>query len=155
MRVVWSSPKVISCIHQTKRQHPPPGFVKIKLDGALESTMRIAVVGAITRDTAGQVLGGMDEPSPGCVETMLSKIHALNATLSLASEYQWMYVIFESDSTLVVNKMSRPEEDLSTLGYHLKEARRILDVCPNIITSVVSNDFSSGNTRSWGTIFRL
>ncbi|KAE8725556.1 hypothetical protein F3Y22_tig00008468pilonHSYRG00004 [Hibiscus syriacus] len=48
-------------------------------------------------------------------------------TLSLANEYRWTHVIFESDSTLIVNKMSQPEEDLSTLSYHLREARRKLN----------------------------
>ncbi|XP_039042253.1 uncharacterized protein LOC120181119 [Hibiscus syriacus] len=165
-RAVRSSPGAASCIDQAKWQ--PPLQV---------------VVGVITKNVIGQVLGGMTASSPGCVEAGLSGIHALNAALSLEVEYRWMHVIFESDSTLVVNKMSGSEEDLSTLGYHLWEACRILDanlnykvcfvprtcnivahslaklalrsgnalyfdsVCPEIITSVVSNDFS-GNSMS-------
>ncbi|XP_039069594.1 uncharacterized protein LOC120216161 [Hibiscus syriacus] len=136
-RVVRSSPGAASCIDQAKWQPPPPGYVKINLDGAFESIGCITAVGVIARDAIGQILGGMAASSSGCVEVGLSEIHALNAALSLASEYRWTHVIFESDSTFVVNKISRPNEDLSTLGHHLREARRILDANLNYIVCFV------------------
>ncbi|XP_039044674.1 uncharacterized protein LOC120184223 [Hibiscus syriacus] len=95
-------------------------FVKVNVDGAFSSQQRLATVGVIARDSTGLPLRGMTISSLSCVEVGLGKIHAFVAGLKFACENQWKKVVFESDSSLVVNKLNCVTEDLSTLGFHLQ-----------------------------------
>ncbi|KAK8521921.1 hypothetical protein V6N12_066493 [Hibiscus sabdariffa] len=92
-------------------------------EASFRSNNKESCFGVVSRDDSGAVLGGLAQTTPGCFEAGLAEIHALIAGLRMARDRGWTNVIFETDATFLVNKPGRSSGGLTSLNFHLQEAR--------------------------------
>ncbi|XP_012435428.1 uncharacterized protein LOC105762054 [Gossypium raimondii] len=103
---------------------PKQGTVKINFDAAVKD--RKTSFGIITRDHEGFVMGGRARVLNRNYNAEWAELYALEESINLAKDNSWARVDFESDCASLVNRLRRPNVDLSTLGH------RILDLLSNL-----------------------
>ncbi|XP_039011790.1 uncharacterized protein LOC120140858 [Hibiscus syriacus] len=119
---------------------PPPDVIKINFDGAFDSNRHLASIGVVARDHNGLVQRGLAQVSGSCVDPAFDEFFALLASLRLANEKGWLDVQFESESQILVNKITRDSDDISILGIFIQEARVAFQANPRFHISYINRE---------------
>ncbi|XP_012442051.2 uncharacterized protein LOC105767072 [Gossypium raimondii] len=98
---------------------PNQGRLKINFDAAVKD--RKTSFGIIARDHEGFILGGRAGVLNRSYSAEWAEFYALEESVNLAKENLWARVDFESDCASLVNRLRRPNVDLSTLGYCIRD----------------------------------
>ena len=86
-------------------QAPPVDFIKINVDEAGTSNLRMLTAGGLCRDNQGQwILGFMLHLGQGCI--LQVELHAIVSGLKLDWQKGFNKILLESNSLLVVNKVN-------------------------------------------------
>ncbi|KAE8677494.1 hypothetical protein F3Y22_tig00111506pilonHSYRG00107 [Hibiscus syriacus] len=96
--------------------------VYINADGARSSSGSPAL-GIVARDYSGLVVAAQAVPIEAA---------AITNGLRLALELDYQHVRLESDAANVVHQLLSTQADLSSLGFHLAEARALLQDHPHV-----------------------
>ncbi|KAE8664568.1 ADP-ribosylation factor GTPase-activating protein AGD12 [Hibiscus syriacus] len=110
---------------------PPPGFVKLNVDGACPLHNGALAVGAILRDADGVVLSGRASCFDGPRNASLAEAQAIRFGLQFATETRYTQVIVESDAANVFEQLLNNQSDMSVLRFILAEARLTLNLNPS------------------------
>ncbi|CAN1332541.1 Putative ribonuclease H protein At1g65750 [Linum perenne] len=109
------------------RWHPPPeGKLKCNIDAALFQEAGRWGMGAVLRDTSGNLLQYRMSSADGCPNPTECEALALIESINWLSLLPYNNIILELDSLTVVQAMESMEEDDSELGMIIDEARRSL-----------------------------
>ena len=84
---------------------PPPGYVKINVDGATSKNEKNSSVGVVIRDVDGNVLATCCKYLQGQYSVEEVEALAMECGLLLAKEQKLSHVILESDALIVVSKV--------------------------------------------------
>ncbi|XVF36030.1 hypothetical protein REPUB_Repub19eG0023200 [Reevesia pubescens] len=103
---------------------PPPGYVKLNVDGACSDAGDLSV-GGIGRDSSGKCLFGFNRKI-GKGSVVKAKLHAIQLGLSLAWDRVYQCLIVETDSKQALQKIFQPIIDTDPL-YH------VISVCKNFL----------------------
>ena len=82
---------------------PPPGFFKVKVDGALFSKTKQAGVGVMVCDEEGAVIVAMSKKVDLPLGALATKAKALEIRVTFIEEVGLKDVVFEGDSQLIIN----------------------------------------------------
>lgn len=99
---------------------PPKGYVKINFDTAVSNSS----VGyeAIARDSDGFILGCCYRFVDKLLDANWAEMEALVESLKLVSTLKVSKIIFEFDSTNLVNRANKRDQDMTLLGCCVKKA---------------------------------
>lgn len=84
-------------------------------------------IGIIARGREGFVIGGMVRYKEEWLPAEWAELEALREGIKWVSENNFTQVIFESDCASLVNRISRNSEDVTILGYRIREAKSLLN----------------------------
>ena len=98
---------------------PPPGYVKINVDGATSENEKNSSVGVIIRDVDGNVLAACCKYLQGQYSVEEVEALAMECGLLLAKEQKLFHVILESDALIVVSKVTAADSS-DWLGHVYK-----------------------------------
>lgn len=82
---------------------PPPGTIRIICDASWSSQIGMGGIGVITRDSRGEVVGGLNRRLRGVDSLEASTV--LEGT-RLTVEQGWKTVEIESDSSVIINQIN-------------------------------------------------
>ncbi|KAF5471637.1 hypothetical protein F2P56_008414 [Juglans regia] len=125
-----------------KWKPPPPGFLKLNVDGAMFADVGKSGIGVVLRDEAGQVVMAatkkedfVDEPAT--IE-LLAVLRGLQFFLSLGIPN----LVVESDCLVVVQELQDSQESLSSNGNLIQDVKRLMQLFRN---SSVQHVYRDGN----------
>ncbi|XP_030479109.1 uncharacterized protein LOC115696344 [Cannabis sativa] len=90
----------------TKWQPPPENKFKLNVDATLDSSRSKIGIGAIIRNSAGQVVGAMSKPAVGNFKSQEMEAKAMFVGLSWAKQYQIPIDYVETDCLILVNALN-------------------------------------------------
>ena len=82
---------------------PPPGVLKINVDGSSSDLEDSSCIGVIIRDYKGKTVAAFCKPLQSHFPTELAEVFAVEQGISLARELQLSRVMLESDALSVIN----------------------------------------------------
>ncbi|PRQ23360.1 putative ribonuclease H-like domain-containing protein [Rosa chinensis] len=113
-------------------QCPPPGRLKINIDGAYIAEAQKGGVGVVGRDEQGTCVASLARHVPSASLALHMEAEALRAGLLLAIHQGWLEVEVESDCSTLVYALTWGDVILSDIG-------RILEDCRRYVSSFSSN----------------
>ncbi|XP_042983291.1 uncharacterized protein LOC122312694 [Carya illinoinensis] len=119
--------KPISIIrNQYKWELPPPGVFKLNVDGAFSSSGSVAGIGAIVRDSKGEVI--MSAAKKECSAMIVVEVEALAIIrgLQFCIHLGISNLVIESDSQLVVTEFNQQGPSKATFGNVIREAKDLM-----------------------------
>ncbi|XP_062020639.1 uncharacterized protein LOC133737027 [Rosa rugosa] len=105
---------------------PQENWVKVNCDGAFQPATRKGGAGVVIRDANGDFQVGAARPLPLVTSPFHAELMVLKEGINLAVALQHEQVLFESDSSLLVQALHSTEPDLSTMSMLLDEIRLVL-----------------------------
>ncbi|KAK5787057.1 hypothetical protein PVK06_041708 [Gossypium arboreum] len=114
------------------RNPPPTGWVKLNVDAGFSIVRQKAVLSFIIKNEEGNILGSEFRVHHLVRTVALAEAIALLHGVQFASEMGFRYVIAESDSRVVINKINSKEDNYSEtrpLTWDLKASTRNFSEC--------------------------
>lgn len=87
-------------------QSPPPNFYKVNIDGAHNNWTRVSACGGLVLDSQGVFIKGFCG-NLGVCSTLMAEFRALIHGVKMARSLHLDKVIFETDSSVVVNLVTK------------------------------------------------
>ncbi|MBA0798122.1 hypothetical protein Gohar_008747 [Gossypium harknessii] len=109
-----------------KWEKPPIIFIKVNVDAAM--AVGIMVLGVITMDWEGFVLGGCANIKGNHMSVEWVELDALIEGITMARSYNFDKIIFESDCVGLVNHFRKNHVDITILGHKIKDTRGMLEI---------------------------
>ncbi|MBA0582009.1 hypothetical protein Gorai_024163 [Gossypium raimondii] len=120
-----SQPVLLQVPRCCRWEKPPIGIIKVNVDVAVNSCG--TSLGIIARVSYDFVLSGRASFTNKVVNPKWVELDALIDGFRLAHFLNVDKVIFELGCASIVNRFSDHKEDITILGYRIKEARKLLD----------------------------
>ncbi|KAL6223089.1 hypothetical protein ACLB2K_006479 [Fragaria x ananassa] len=108
---------------RTKWSCPPSGRLKINVDGAFRKEERTGRVGVIARDGQGRCVAALSRHIPYAQSALHVEAEAVRAGLLIAFYHQWENIEVESDSAIMLQALTREEEDLTEVGTIVNDCK--------------------------------
>ncbi|GLT80072.1 hypothetical protein SLA2020_515330 [Shorea laevis] len=115
------------------RWTPPGGdHVKINVDGAVSAHQRTHGMGAVARNSSGEVVAAMSCKGQGAVSAEIAEACCLRKALKWARDLSFEKVIMESDCASLVTAMNSHLSDInSSLGTVLSDCKLLMASIPD------------------------
>lgn len=84
-------------------------------------------IGFVARDCDGLVHGGAMQTTCNVVDPAWGELAALISGIVWAMDKGLTHVTFKGDSASIINKIKTGQEDITTLGFKIKEGVRLLN----------------------------
>ncbi|MBA0583688.1 hypothetical protein Gorai_014535, partial [Gossypium raimondii] len=97
------------------------------------ATLTTGGLNVIVRDFDGFVLSGGWGFKDEDMTVDCEKLYALEESLKITRSLHIPNAIFETDCTSLVNKVKKGREDITIIGYHIKEILKTMEMCNNAI----------------------
>ncbi|KAE8800546.1 Glutamyl-tRNA reductase 1, chloroplastic [Hordeum vulgare] len=97
----------------TKWKPPPDGTIKINADGSFTPGQTDSSWGVVARDSNGEVLLARAGRQAQAGDAFAAEMYALSHAITMAAELGVVRVIFETDSTLLMEAMDLTRADAS------------------------------------------
>ncbi|GKV01547.1 hypothetical protein SLEP1_g14094 [Rubroshorea leprosula] len=117
---------------ETRWQPPGEELVKINVDGATSDEERVHGMGAVARDSLGEVMAAMVCKGQGLVPAEIAKACSLQQALRWAQNLSFRRIILESDCSSIVTALNS-----LTLSFHSSLGAILLD-CKRLMTMFLS-----------------
>ncbi|KAK5771440.1 hypothetical protein PVK06_047644 [Gossypium arboreum] len=99
--------------------------IKVNVDASMKA--HGTCLDIIARDSDGFVLSGKSFFANNVSNFERAELDALIEGFHLAQYFNFDKVIFERDCASIVNQFRNHKEDITILGHHIKEARKMLE----------------------------
>lgn len=106
---------------------PPVNVFKINFDGAVFESQCSAGVGAVIRNSAGEVMATMVNKVAGVVNSEYIEALAAIQALDVAIDIGYQEVILEGDALRVIQAINSNAVNLSSIGHLIEEIRAKAD----------------------------
>ncbi|XP_040951260.1 uncharacterized protein [Gossypium hirsutum] len=135
-RVIWERARKLNddfCIHNFFIWSILPWALKtckwdvIKLNVDASVNANKTSLGIIVRDLDGFILSGKALFINRVVNSKWTELDAFLEGIRLAQSLNLDKVIFETNCAYIVNHFCKHKDDITIFGYHIKEARKMLD----------------------------
>ncbi|GLT72259.1 hypothetical protein SLA2020_483830 [Shorea laevis] len=117
---------------ETRWKPPGEGLIKINVDGAISDEERVHGMGAVARDSLGEVMAAMACKGHGLVPAEIAEACSLRHALRWAQNLSFRRIIMESDCASIVTALNS-----STLSFHSSLGAVLLD-CKRLMASFLS-----------------
>lgn len=116
-------PKLTQILPRVHWRPPPPGFVKVNVDGAVFSKENRSGVGIVIRNREGLVLASQSQQLHQAYST--GEIEALTAHrgLQFATKLGFGSVVLEGDSQVLMSALQQEKEFLTLDGLLIEDVR--------------------------------
>ncbi|MBA0760448.1 hypothetical protein Gotri_023193, partial [Gossypium trilobum] len=104
--------------------------IKLNVDASMKANR--TSLGIIVRDLDGFVLSGKAVFINRVVNSEWAELDAFLEGIWLAQSLNLDKVIFETNYACIVNHFCKHKDDITIFGYHIKEARNMLDSCSKV-----------------------
>ncbi|KAF5454504.1 hypothetical protein F2P56_024162 [Juglans regia] len=119
--------KPLSVIRKHDRwKAPPPGTFKLNVDGAFSQDGSVTGIGAVLRDSKGEVLMAAAIRERASLNVYELEGLAILRGLQLCLHLGIYHLSIESDSLLVVNEFDRNGQSMATMGNVISEVRKLM-----------------------------
>ena len=102
---------------------PPDASLKVNFDGATFKDIGKAGLGAVIRNSSGQVLASISKQVPLLHTSDIVEALAAARAISFALELGFSSFILEGDSEVIINRLKSDEATLSPFGHILDSAK--------------------------------
>ncbi|KAM6559150.1 hypothetical protein CsatA_028389 [Cannabis sativa] len=110
---------------------PPTGLgLKINVDAAVNNAEKKLGIGAIVRDSSGQVVAALSKPVQGCFRSDEMEAKALFHSLNWVLQYQFNITNIETDALRVYQALNSTSTDLSSFSDLILDVRCLLSFFP-------------------------
>lgn len=113
-----------SQVKQLKWYKTSSGFIKINFDAAWESNK--AEVGFVACNTEGFVYGGGIFFMQDVVSAEWAEVEGLIKSHEWAKRENMLKIIIEGDCAVLINRVSKMREDITTIGFMLRQCRELI-----------------------------
>ncbi|MBA0677231.1 hypothetical protein Goari_018649, partial [Gossypium aridum] len=104
--------------------------IKLNVDASMKANR--TSLGIIARDLDGFVLSGKAVFINRVVNSEWAELDAFLEGIWLAHSLNLDKVIFETNYACIINHFCKHKDDITIFGYHIKEARKMLDSCSKV-----------------------
>ncbi|GLT45633.1 hypothetical protein SLA2020_194520 [Shorea laevis] len=123
---------------------PESDYVKINIDGALSSQTRVSGMGAVARDSSGEVLAALACKGPEVVVAEIAEVCSLRKALRWAQELSFRKVIMETDCASIVTAINSTIPNVhSALSPVLSDCRQLMS---SFLSCTVQHVHREGNS---------
>ncbi|XP_042983177.1 uncharacterized protein LOC122312594 [Carya illinoinensis] len=109
---------------------PPNDSYKLNWDAAIDKATAKVGIGAIIRDSHGQVIGTLQATRPLKIDLFIAESYALLIASTFCKENGISAVIMEGETQKVINILRNEVTDWSQGRLLIEEAKSILNSCP-------------------------
>ncbi|XP_016670040.1 uncharacterized protein [Gossypium hirsutum] len=95
----------------------PPGteVIKINVDAAFQSPVRLAITAALARDSTGEIIGAETYLFANVVDAFVAEARACERALIFAGSMGFRRLIVEGDSLTIIKSIKKKEKDKSII----------------------------------------
>jgi hypothetical protein len=111
---------------EEKWKKPPPGYVKINIDGGFEVASMSGATGAVIRDGNGVFMRAMARKLPSVASALVAEAEAWRDGLRLLGQSGHQQVILKSDSMELITLWRSREEQRLEITPILKEIHTMI-----------------------------
>ncbi|XP_008229542.1 PREDICTED: uncharacterized protein LOC103328904 [Prunus mume] len=95
---------------------PPPGKLKLNVDGACSTFVWKCGLGAVVRNVHGDLLGAISVPITGCFSAKITELLAIRKGLQFAWEANYDSLVVETDAKNAINDIISGTEAFEAAG---------------------------------------
>ncbi|KAF5469997.1 hypothetical protein F2P56_010551 [Juglans regia] len=105
---------------------PRESFVKANWDAAMSKKDRKVGLGVVIRDEEGEILVAAREQINYLTDSATAECLALWKAMEVCRELNFNRVLFEGDAQVIVNAVNKGDEDYSSYGSVIEDAKKLL-----------------------------
>ncbi|KAF5468871.1 hypothetical protein F2P56_012982 [Juglans regia] len=100
--------------------------IKANWDGAVDKEGKKVGLGVVIRNEEGEIMAAVGEQKSFISDPAIAEVYALRKAMELCRDLNFGRVIFEGDVQVIVNVVNEEEEDLSSYGCVIEDAKKLL-----------------------------
>ncbi|XP_042962388.1 uncharacterized protein LOC122296651 [Carya illinoinensis] len=112
--------------HHCRWEFSPPGVFKLNVDGATFLNQHNAGIGAILRDSKGEVLMAASKKEHEIRNATSIEMLAIFRGLQLTAHLGIQHLIIESDALNLVQELQKPEPSMALVGNVIKDTKEVM-----------------------------
>jgi hypothetical protein len=127
-----ASPHLANRAEAGQHQHwrkPPPGWVKLNWDAAINREKNLMGRRIIVRDQFGQVLTAMCSHQPYIIDPATAEAFAVRQGVELCTHMGFQRLMLEGDAQLTVTALLSPTDSNGRYGPLILDTHKLLDFC--------------------------
>lgn len=139
---------VLPCPTIMQQWRSPDHIYKVNFDATIFSSSNSAGIGVISRDCNGEVIGALSMPILLAQLVAAMEALACRRAVQFAAEIGLSQVVFEGDSAVIINALTKDTGELSSYGNILEDIRALVFVFQLVEFNHVPRNFNSVTNAS-------
>ncbi|XP_042972972.1 uncharacterized protein LOC122304773 [Carya illinoinensis] len=114
--------------HHCRWEFPLPGVFKLNVDGATFLNQHSAGIGAILRDSKGEVLMAASKKEHEVRDATSIEMLAIFRGLQLTAHLGIQHLIIESDALTLVQELQKPKPSMALVGNVIRDTKELMSL---------------------------